>query len=118
MVSQWDSLRTEQQNNLLQSACGDLAGQLVWKGWKLSKDEWRWLISAAILKQKLVPSLDGQGIVALGGSSRNLPKDKFSEAIEMAFSIGDAPWEYDESQKVRVRWNDTVRIARRIPDDE
>lgn len=118
MVGQWDHLRSPQQNNLLQSACGDLAAQLVWRSWKLSKNEWRWLISAAILKQKIVPSLDGQGIVALGGSSRDLPKEKFSEAITMAFSIGDAPWEYDETQTKAVCWNPTVRIARGIPDDE
>lgn len=118
MVGQWEAMRTGEQNNLLQSACGDLAAQLVWKGWQLDKDEWRWLISAAILKQKLVPSLDGQGIVALGGSSKKLKKPQFSEAIEMAFSIGDAPWEYDDSQTKAVVWNPVVRIARGIPDDE
>lgn len=107
------SLRTEEQNNVLQDACGDLSEQLTWCGYRLTKDEWRHLICAAVLDVKTVRGING-GLVTLGGSSRRLNKDQGSEAIEMAFSIGDAPWEWEPSQTEQVQWNESVMIARRL----
>ena len=107
------SLRTDEQNNVLQDACGDLSEQLTWCGHRLSKDEWRHLICAAILNVKTVRGVNG-GLVTLGGSSRKLNKEQGSEAIEMAFSIGDAPWEYDIPTDHQVQWNESVMLARRL----
>lgn len=107
------SLRTEDQNNVLQDACGDLSEQLTWCGHRLTKDEWRHLICAAILNVKTVRGING-GLVTLGGSSRKLNKEQGSEAIEMAFSIGDAPWEWEPSQTEQVQWNESVMKARKL----
>lgn len=107
------SLKTEEQNNVLQDACGDLSEQLTWCGHRLTKDEWRHLICAAILNVKTVRGING-GLVTLGASSRKLNKEQGSEAIDMAFSIGDAPWEYEPSQETQVQWNESVLFARRL----
>ena len=107
------ALKTEEQNNVLQDACHDLSAQLPWCGHRLSQDEWRHLICAAILNVKTVRGING-GLVTLGGSSRRLNKEQGSEAIELAFSIGDAPWEYDPSQDEQVQWTDSVLLARGI----
>ena len=48
----------------------------------------------------------------LGGSSLDLSKDKCSEAITIAFAIGDAPWEYEPTQVTPVRWCASVCKAR------
>jgi len=117
MREPWQELRSLEQNDLLQPACRDLSTGLTWKGYRLSQDEWRWLICAAVLGQKIVPGING-GIVALGGSSKKLNKQQATDAITMAFSIGDAPWEYDPSQQTRVKWCDVVRIARGLPPDD
>ena len=107
------SLRTELQNNVLQDACHDLSKQMSWCGYRLSQDEWRHLICAAILNVKTVRGING-GLVTLGGSSRKLNKEQGSEAIEMAFSIGDAPWEWEPSQETQVQWSGSVMLARKL----
>ena len=52
------------------------------------------------------------GFITLGGSSLELKKPQCTEAITLAFALGDAPWEYDPSQKVPVDWCDVVVLAR------
>lgn len=112
----WMSMRTLEQNDLLQPACRDLSKQLTWFGHSLSQDEWRHLICAAVLRVKIVPGIntgDGApGIVTLGGSSRKLNKAQATEAIQLAFAIGDAPWEYEPTQRKAVHWCDKVWLAR------
>lgn len=117
MTMPWQEMRTDEQNDLLQPACRDLSRCLVWKGYKLSQDEWRWLICAAVLGQKIVPGING-GIVALGGSSRKLLKQQATDALTLCFSMGDAPWEYDPSQQAQVTWGRAVSLARGLPFDE
>jgi hypothetical protein len=118
MREPWMGYRTEEQNNLLQPACRDLARSLTWKGFTLTADDWRHLICAAILGQKIVPGLTG-GLVALGGSSKKLNKQQATDAIEMIFEIGDQPWTYDPSLTKPVVWKErAVKLARGIKDDE
>jgi hypothetical protein len=52
------------------------------------------------------------GFVMLGGSSLDLAKKECTEAIQLAFALGDAPWDYEPSQKRPVRWCDVVLLAR------
>lgn len=117
MSEPWLGWRTPEQNDLLQPACRDLSKGLTWKGYQLSQDEWRWLVVAAVLGQKIVPGLNG-GIVALGGSSKKLNKQQATDAITMAFEIGDQPWTYDPSQQNAVEWCPVVRAARGIEEDD
>lgn len=117
MTMPWQEMRTGEQNDLLQPACRDLSRCLVWKGYKLTQDEWRWLICAAVLGQKIVPGING-GIVALGGSSKKLTKQQATDAITLAFEMGDQPWTYDPSQQTAVEWSPVIRIARGITDNE
>lgn len=108
--------RTTAQNSLLQAACADLSRGLSWFGQRLSQDEWRWLICAAVLGVKVVPAIDQgdgpRGVVTLGGSSRRLTTAQCSEAITLAFAIGDAPWDYEPTQRSAVRWSETTTSAR------
>jgi hypothetical protein len=113
----WASLITEEQRRLLNSACGDLARDLLWHGQKLSKDDYRHLLSGTAKGWRMVPGING-GFVMLGASSLSLSKEEATEALTMAFELGDQPWTYCKDQTRAVRWNPTVRIARGIPDDE
>ena len=110
-------MMTEEQQNTLNAACGDLATQIIWHGWRLSKDDWRHFLSGMVLGWRRIPAYDkGEGppgFVMLGGSSKKLTKEEASLAIEMAFHIGDEP----KSQNLdcpRVRWCRAVVMARYI----
>ena len=113
----WQEMRSAEQNDLLQPACRDLSRCLTWQGYKLSQDEWRWLICACVLGQKIVPGING-GIVALGGSSRALKKQQATDAITLAFEMGDQPWTYDPSQTKAVEWCAVIQAARGIQIEE
>lgn len=87
---------TLDQRKLFNAACGDLAAQLKWHGFRLTKDDWRHLLSGTMLGWRMMPGIDkgeGQapGLIMLGGSSLDLSKKQCTDAIEMAFLIGDHP---------------------------
>ncbi len=108
---------SQEQRNLLNAACGDLAKQIEWHGARLSKDEWRHLISGTILGWRIVPGIDrGEGpagLVMLGRSSLDLDKTDCSAAITQAFLIGDDP----STQGLGcppIKWSKAVCAARWI----
>lgn len=105
---------TPEQQRLLNGICGDLSKHLRWHGNRLSKDDWRHMLSGTILGWRLLPGIDrGQGapgFIYLGGSSKDLTKSQASEAITMAVQIGDHPDEQGLDAKP-IRWSDTVLIG-------
>lgn len=117
----WQEMLTEQQRKVFNAACGDLAEQIVWHGNRLSKDDWRHFISGTVLGWRMLPGINrgegAPGFVMLGGSSLNLSKEKCSEALDIAFGIGDAPWEYEPTQTRPVRWGPAVCKARWLTDE-
>lgn len=124
-MSRWNEqgieLMTHEQRKLLNSACGTLSKSICWHGTYLSKAGWRHMITATVLHMEAVPTIDvgdGQhGLVLLGESSNNLTKTQATEAITMAFWIGDSPQDQGLDMKPVV-WDDVVYLARRIPDNE
>lgn len=121
MTESWQEMLTTQQRKIFNAACGDLAQQITWHGFRLSKDDWRHFISGTVLGFRLLPGIPqgegAPGFVMLGGSSLDLSKPKCSEAITIAFGIGDAPWEYEPSQTKQVRWCEAVVKARWLVPD-
>jgi hypothetical protein len=117
----WQEMLTEQQRKVLNAACGDLAQQVRWYGFSLSKDDWRHFIAGTVLGWRMLPGINrgegAPGFVMLGGSSLDLSKQQCSEALDLVFAIGDAPWEYEPSQMKPVRWCEAVVKARWLVDD-
>ncbi len=118
----WRDLLTDEQRRLLNAACGDLARCLTWHGNRLSKDDWRHFLAGTVLGFRMMPGLPlgdaAPGFIMLGRSSLDLPKAKCTEAIQIAFALGDAPWEYEPTQRKAVQWGHAVRMARGITDEE
>lgn len=117
-------LMTPEQRRLLNAACGDLARSIVWHGGqRLSKDDWRHFIAGTVLGWRMLQGIEmGQGapgFVMLGGSSLKLTRSQATDAITMAFWIGDEPSEQRLDCKP-VHWCDVVNLARgwRSADDE
>lgn len=112
---------TRKQQKLFNAACGDLAAQINWHGNRLSRDDFRHMIAAAVLGTRLMPAINtgegGPGLIMLGRSSRDLNRSEATTAIRMAFDIGDNP--QDQNLPARpVRWCQSVVMARWIQADE
>lgn len=117
----WHSMITAEQRRLLNAACGDLAYGLNWHGNRLTKDDWRHLIAGTVLGWRMMPGIDmgdgRPGMIMLGGSSLDLSKSECTDAITMAFHIGDHP-EEQGLKSAPVKWGHIVRAARGISEDE
>ena len=116
------SKMTDGQRRLFNAACGDLADQLRWHGYWLTKDDWRHFFSGTVLGFRTLPAWDSgdgrQGVIMLGGSSLNLTKSECTDAITMAFLLGDDP-STQHIDSPAVDWCDVVKSARGIhPNDD
>lgn len=80
--------RTARQNRMLHATIGDISKQVVWYGKKLTVQEWKYVFTAAIEKQEVVPGIDG-GFVVLGRSTSRMPKKMFASLITVALAFGD-----------------------------
>ena len=111
---------SRKQQKLLNAACGDLEC-MRWHGQLFTKDDYRHLLSAVVLGERLVPGVntgDGPpGLIRMARSSLELTKSQATEAIGIAFDIGDHPKDQDLPDKP-VRWCDVVCMARGITDME
>lgn len=102
---------TDKQRKMLNAVCGDLAAQLQWHGNRLSKDDWRHMLSGTMQGWRMMPAIDrgegAAGFIMLGGSSLNLTRSQAADAITVGVHIGDNPEE--QGLKARaVRWSDSV----------
>ena len=109
-----DGRMTDSQRRMLNAVCGDLAGQIVWHGNRLSKDDWRHMISGTVLGWRMMPAINrGEGpagFIMLGGSSLNLSKTLAADAITCGLQIGDRPDEQGLSCNA-VQWSDAVLMG-------
>ena len=114
---EWKNDTTKEQLNTFNATCGDLSEQIKWHGFKLSKDDWRHLISGTVLGWRMMPAVDmgegAAGLIMLGGSSLNLNKSQATDALTLAFSIGDDP-STQGLKSMPVRWCKSVIGARYI----
>lgn len=112
---------SRKQQNLLNAACGDLADHLRWHGQRFDKDDYRLLLCAVVLGERLVPGVNTgngpAGLVRMGRSSKELTKSQATEAIHMAFDIGDYPQDQGLDTQP-IRWGPAVVMARWIVNEE
>jgi NinB protein len=84
-----DDPRTLAQNRLMWAQLTDVSDQLTHGGEKWEPEDWKCCFMKALgFKLRFMPSLDGDGVVALGYRSSKLDKEKFSELIELIYSEG------------------------------
>ena len=113
-----ESKRTTEQNDRMWAMLTDVASQLDWHGKKLPPDDWKLLFLDALSREeRLVPSLDGEGLVDLGRSSSNLGKQDFSNLIELiaAFGANHGVIFHDSDSSSLPRVTDTPAAASEPP---
>ena len=80
--------RSLEQNAMMWSCLTDIANHVVWHGRKLSKEDWKHMLSAALFRQDVVPNIDGTGFVALGKSTSKMTVREMRDLIELAHAFG------------------------------
>jgi hypothetical protein len=80
-------MRSSEQNRMMWANLSDISNQVNWHGHKLTKDEWKDVLTAALKRQKVVPGIDG-GFVVLGYSTRNMEVAEMNELIELSYAFG------------------------------
>jgi len=65
-----------------------LAKQVEWAGGKLTEEEWKRLVVATYLGQRVVPSLDGNGFVVLDRRTRAMSGTMKSQLTEFIYAWG------------------------------
>lgn len=80
--------RNLEQNAMLWALLSDLAKQTDWHGIKLTPEEWKDLLSAGLVKSKVVPNIDGSGFVILGQRTSKMGKKQFAELLELVLAFG------------------------------
>ena len=84
-----ESKRSTDQNSKLWASLTDVAMQVEWHGQRLTPDDWKLIFLDALNRElRLVPAIDGLGVVNLGRSSSNLSKAEFSQLLELIQAFG------------------------------
>ena len=81
--------RSLPQNSRLWAMLTDIAQQVEWHGNKLRAADWKTVFMDALRRElRLVPSLDGAGMVNLSNSSSDLSKGEMSDLLELIAMFG------------------------------
>lgn len=75
------------QNALMWSLLRDISNQVEWHEQKLTIKDWKWIFTAAIRRQRMVPGIDG-GMVFLGEPTSGMSKQEMAELIDLIYSFG------------------------------
>lgn len=79
--------RTIQQNDLMWALLTEISNQVVWHGQKLTPDNWKDVLTAALKRQSVVTGIDG-GFVVLGQRTSKMTVKELNEVIELAYAFG------------------------------
>jgi hypothetical protein len=79
--------RTLPQNARLWAMLTDVSKQVDWYGRKLTPENWKDVLTAALTKQDVVPGIDG-GFVVLGKSTSKMTKSEMAELQELIEAFG------------------------------
>jgi hypothetical protein len=79
--------RSVSQNSMMWALLGDISDQVEWHGQRLSKKDWKWIFTAAIRKQRMVPGIEG-GMVYLGEPTSGMSKQEMADMLYLIMSFG------------------------------
>ena len=80
--------RSLDQNAALWAALTDISNQTDWHGIKLTPDEWKDLLSAGLVKAKVVPNMTGDGFVILGQRTSKMTKRQMGDLLDLVYAFG------------------------------
>jgi len=84
------SIRTLEQNAKMWAMLTDISKQVEWYGERLTPENWKDMITAALNRQKVVPGIEG-GFVALGSRTSKMSIREMIDVIDFAYAFGSDP---------------------------
>lgn len=86
-VSDWADKRSLEQNAKMWAMLADISRQVIWHGQKLTPENWKDMITAALNGQKSAPGIEG-GVVFFGARTSKMSIKQMSDVIEYAYYFG------------------------------
>ena len=83
-----EATRTLEANAKMWAMLSEIAAQTDWHGIKLSAEEFKDLLSAGLVKSKVVPNIEGNGFVVLGQRTSKMSKREMGDLIELITAFG------------------------------
>ena len=80
--------RTLEQNDRMWAMLQDISNQVLHFGHRLSKEDWKDLLTASLHRYRMVPELDGPGMVMCGMHTSSMSKKEMSELIDRIEAFG------------------------------
>jgi hypothetical protein len=81
--------RSVPQSDKMWAMLTEVATQLPYNGLRLTPDDYKLIFLDALKREvRMVPNLDGNGMVSLGRSSSDLSKEEMSDLIELIAAFG------------------------------
>jgi hypothetical protein len=81
------SIRTLEQNDKMWAMLTDISKQVIWHGMKLTPEDWKQMVTAALKKYKVVPGIDG-GFVVIGASTSRMSIKEMIDVIDFSYAFG------------------------------
>lgn len=81
-------LRTIEQNSLMWSLLDQISEQVVWYGEKLSAEDWKDVLTAALRGHRIVPGIERGTVVVLGLRTSKMNKARMGELIDLICAFG------------------------------
>lgn len=82
--------RSNEQNRKMWAVLNDIANQVNWYGQNLDAEGFKHLITAGYKQFKSVPSIDGNGFVMMGLSTKAMTIPEMAKLIEHAQFFGES----------------------------
>lgn len=82
------AIRSLEQNSHLWSVLTEISEQVDWYGQKLSKEDWKDVLTVSLRKSRVVPGIDPGSYVVTGLHTSKMTVKELSALLELAYAFG------------------------------
>jgi len=102
-------LRSTAQNKVMWPMLHDISHQVEWYGHWLDEWEWKDVFTASLRKSKVVPTIEGDGLVCLGLHTSEMDDAEFPALLELIKYFGATHGVRWSAPKWMEEWSREIR---------